>query len=285
VLKRLLVILALLAPGITWAQTSGGPTGGPVPYAPSGTLTNGQCLVYSSAPQAFQNQACGSGSGITALTGDVTASGPGSATSTIAAGAVTLAKQANLAANSVEGNNTGSPATPLSLTAAQTKTLLAIANTDVSGLGTASTAATGTSGATIPLLNGTNTWAGTQTFGSGVLVATAPSLGTPSALVLRNATGLWAVGTGASATGCSATSINIGANANTGLGGGSFLAGVSGTCAVVFTLPAVAHYWDCIAHDVTLQVNFVMTAASTTGCTISYPTQSGDLVTLTLQGS
>lgn len=40
--------------------------------------------------------------------------------------------------------------------------------------------ATGTSGATIPLLSGTNTWSGTQTYGSGVLVATSPSLTTPS---------------------------------------------------------------------------------------------------------
>lgn len=73
------------------------------------------------------------------LTGDVTGSGTGSFATTIAAGTVTLAKQANIAANSIQGNNTGSSATPLALTVAQTKTLLAIANTDVSGLGTLST--------------------------------------------------------------------------------------------------------------------------------------------------
>lgn len=117
-----------------------------------------------------------------ALTGDVTNSA-GSLATTIANGVVTLAKQANLAANSIQGNNTGAPAVPLALTAAQTKSLLAIANTDVSGLGTASTVNTGTSGATIPLLNGTNSWSAVNTFSatpqftSGKIAITSAGLG------------------------------------------------------------------------------------------------------------
>ncbi len=63
-----------------------------------------------------------------ALTGDVTSSA-GSAATTIAAGSVTLAKQANLAANSVQCNNTGSPATPIACTVAQTNTLLGLSQT------------------------------------------------------------------------------------------------------------------------------------------------------------
>lgn len=70
--------------------------------------------------------------------GDITVSGSG-ATWTIDAGVVTLAKQADLAANSIVGNNTGAPATPMALTASQAKTLLAIAAGDVSGLGTLAT--------------------------------------------------------------------------------------------------------------------------------------------------
>lgn len=77
--------------------------------------------------------------GRSALTGDVTASAGSNATA-IASGVVTLAKMANLAANSILGNNTGAGATPIALTAAQVKTLLAIAAADVSGLGSLATA-------------------------------------------------------------------------------------------------------------------------------------------------
>lgn len=68
------------------------------------------------------------------LSGDVSGSGTGAITTVIGAGKVTLAMQANLAANSILGNNTGSAATPIALTASQTKTLLALAKGDV-GLG------------------------------------------------------------------------------------------------------------------------------------------------------
>jgi len=57
---------------------------------------------------------------------------------TIQAGAIALSNMANLAASSIIGNNTGSPATPLALSASQVKSLLAIAQADVSGLTTAS---------------------------------------------------------------------------------------------------------------------------------------------------
>lgn len=66
-----------------------------------------------------------------ALTGNVTGtsaaydgSGNTSFATTIAAGAVTLAMHANLAANSIMGNNTGSPAAPAALTATQVRTFI-----------------------------------------------------------------------------------------------------------------------------------------------------------------
>ena len=56
------------------------------------------------------------------------------AKASIVDGSVSLAKMANLAANSILGNNTGSPATPIALTTSQAKALLAISlSTDVSG--------------------------------------------------------------------------------------------------------------------------------------------------------
>lgn len=91
------------------------------------TTTSTEIGYVNGVTSSIQTQLDGkqaTGNYITALTSDVTASGPGSAAATIAAGAVSLAKMANLAANSIIGNNTGSPATPLALTATQTTAML-----------------------------------------------------------------------------------------------------------------------------------------------------------------
>ena len=68
-------------------------------------------------------------------TGDVT----GATTLTIVNNVVSNAKLAQMGANTFKANNTGSTANATDITVAQAKTLLAISNTDVSGLGTLST--------------------------------------------------------------------------------------------------------------------------------------------------
>ena len=84
-----------------------------------------------------------------AHTSDVT-SAAGSVALTIANNAVSNAKAAQMAANTLKGNNTGAAANAADLTTAQTKTLLAIAASDVSGL-----AAIATSGSASNLIAGT----------------------------------------------------------------------------------------------------------------------------------
>lgn len=64
------------------------------------------------------------GNYLTALTGDVIASGPGSASSTIQAGVVTNAKLANMAAYSFKGNNQSTPQPPVDLTESQVTAML-----------------------------------------------------------------------------------------------------------------------------------------------------------------
>ena len=70
-----------------------------------------------------------------AFTGNVTKAAGGTAL-TIPASTVTLAMQANLAANSIMGNNTAGAIAPLALTYAEVKTALAIVPGDIAGFDT-----------------------------------------------------------------------------------------------------------------------------------------------------
>lgn len=70
-----------------------------------------------------------------ALTGDVTTSA-GSLATSIANSAVTLAKIANIADQTILGNNSGGAAAPIALTASQTKTVLALNNVENTALST-----------------------------------------------------------------------------------------------------------------------------------------------------
>lgn len=142
-----------------------------------GTVTSTEFQYINTLTSNAQTQIDGkqaTGNYITALTGDVTASGPGSVAATIANDAVTtakilnsnvtLAKIANIADVTILGNNTGGSAAPVALTASQTKTLLSLNNVENTALstwaGTGSittlgTISTGTwNGSTIAIANG-----------------------------------------------------------------------------------------------------------------------------------
>jgi Protein of unknown function (DUF2793) len=112
------------------------------------TPTNGQ-FWYNSTTGKFRGRQNGSsvdlvGAGGTGVTdgdkGDITVSGTGTVW-TIDAATITNAKLVTMPSLSIKGNNTGVAATPVDLTAAQVKALLAIAAADVSGLGSAATQA------------------------------------------------------------------------------------------------------------------------------------------------
>lgn len=115
-----------------------------------------------------------------ALTGDVTASADFNAT-TIAANAVTNAKLRQSAALSVVGNSTNATANVADIAAGTDGNILRRSGTGIgfgtvaanagSGLGSAALKDTGTSGNTIPLLDGANTWSALNTFGAGAAIA------------------------------------------------------------------------------------------------------------------
>lgn len=122
----------------TWHIVSGGgggvaSVGATAPVASSGganpvismPVATGSADGYlSSADWNTFNSKQAAGSYITSLTGDVTATGPGAASATIAANAVENSMLAQMPANTLKGNNTGVTADPLNLTATQATALL-----------------------------------------------------------------------------------------------------------------------------------------------------------------
>lgn len=111
----------------TGAQTIAGvKTFSSSPVVP--TLTNGDNSTKA-ASTAYVDNAISAASIPDGDKGDITVSSSGSSW-TIDADAVSNAKLANAAANTIKGNNTGVSANPIDMTVTQTKTLLALENVD-----------------------------------------------------------------------------------------------------------------------------------------------------------
>ena len=116
-----------------------------------------------------------SGTGINQLTGDVTAGpGSGSQAATISASAVTLAKMANLSANSIIGNNTGSPTAPVALSQTQVTAMLNQFSSSLQGVVPSS------GGGTSNFLRADGSWAVPAGTGTVTIASGTASLGTTS---------------------------------------------------------------------------------------------------------
>ena len=211
-------------------------------FTNSNTAARTYTFKDASGTIAFTTDITGTNSGTNTgdqtitLTGDVTGSGTGSFAATIANAAVTLAKMANMATASVFYRKTAGSGAPEVQTLATLKTDLGLTGTnsgdqtisltgDVTGSGTGSFAATiandAVTYAKMQNVSATDKVLGRVTAGLGdveeisttgsgnVVRATSPTLvtpalGTPSAIVLTNATG----------TAASLTAGNVTTNAN-----------------------------------------------------------------------
>lgn len=98
--------------------------------------------------------------------------GSGSGTITLVAPAVAGSNTVTFPAGTTDFSSTGGTSRVLKqVTAGAAITVAQLANTDITGLGTASTAATGTSGHALGFLDGANTYSALQTFSSGIAFA------------------------------------------------------------------------------------------------------------------
>jgi hypothetical protein len=156
---------------------------------PSNNIDGSILLVNNSATGAYTDL----GLNWVAMSGDATIGATGALT--IANSAVTLAKMANLAANSFIGNNTGSSATPIALTATQATAMLDQFTTSAKGL--------------VPAASFT------------------PAVGKILADYFLNASGAWSLGGGSGGTTTNALTIGSGLSGTAGTFNGSAAVTVS----------------------------------------------------------
>lgn len=121
---------------LSWAAASGVAALDDLTDVTLTAVADNELLAYDTATSTWINQTAAqaglapAGNYITALTGDVTATGPGSAAATIANGAVSLTKMADMATASFLGRNTAGVGSPEVLSVATAKTLLNLSGTN-----------------------------------------------------------------------------------------------------------------------------------------------------------
>ena len=185
--------------------------------------------------------------------GDVTTAGAGSVNLTIGAATVTLSKLANLAANSVIGNITGSPTTPtaVSLTVAANATSIPLRNTDLNIFANNFISQSTT----------TATAAGTSTLTSASTYLQQFTGSTTQTVVLPNATTL-ATGHAFLITNRSSGVVTVNMN-----GGGLLQTMVAGsqTLVTVITVGTAAGTWDSAYSTSSAGTVTAISVASTNG--------------------
>jgi hypothetical protein len=213
------------------------------------------------------------------LTGDVTGSGTGSFAATIGSSSVSLAKMANLAANSIIGNNTASSTTPVALTASQVKTLLSLSNVENTAL---STWAGSTNITTVGALSSGSLASGFGTVNCGAITSDSITAKTLNANLTLNASGSGAIVTNnktiymAAGTGDSALGID-----GTNTGNSRYIATYQNTALKCsFGLSSTFHYF---IYDVALN-NDMFKAVLGGGQCIRFPTYTNGSLSITTGG-
>lgn len=120
---------------------------------------------------------------------------------------------------------------------------------------------------------------GTTTTASTARITISAAGDTTTSGSLTTTTGAISGGTKFTATGCSNGTTVGGATA------GSFASGTTGTCTVAITLPTAPNGWACYASNISTPANpMAQSAVSTTSCTITGTTTSGNTIVFSAMG-
>lgn len=276
----------------TWAKTTNTLTLGAVgtPAIITGAANSGAAGTLLSIIGSGSSNS-GSAGGAVAMTGGTSSDGVGGAvnvTGGAGAGTNRLGGVATLTGGASIGSSTGAGATVRG--GAGGATGLGGGANLVGGAGGATSGAGGDASVNggVPIegngggigINGAS-GVGTNRNGGGISLAPAAATGSgiPGKVTIGGTGALVSGGTTFTASGCSNSTLVGGKIA------GSFASGTTGTCTVTITLPQSTNGWVCNARDLTTAANFIgQSATSTTSCTVTGTTVSGDTIVFSAMG-